>query len=153
MKPLYSKLTILAMMIAALSFTACGSDDDDEIVSSPDSYILGTWRAFKGEVFYDGESGVVDIDKTGANSASYMEFKFEKDNKLTAWWWVQDDNNLSHWTEGGGTYIVKGNVVTITDTNGDKMDLLFNSKDRTLMLRSAPVLYGKVATVNIYFRK
>ena len=55
MKQLYSKLTILAMMIAALSFTACGSDDDDEIVPSPDSYILGTWRAFKGEVFYDGE--------------------------------------------------------------------------------------------------
>ena len=97
--------------------------------------------------------GVVDIDKTGANSASYMEFKFEKDNKLTAWWWVQDDNNLSHWTEGAGTYLVKGTIVTITDINGDTMDLLFNSKDRTLMFRIATVVNGIAVTTNIYFRK
>jgi len=153
MKKSCSTLTILATMIAVLSFTACSSEDKDEIVSSPESYIIGTWRAFKGEAFYNGESKVLDIDKTGANSASYMEFKFEKGNKVTAWWWAQDNNNISHWIEGAGTYLIKGSIVTITDINGDKMDLLFDSKDRTLMFRSTPVVNGIVVTTNLYFRK
>ena len=153
MKKLYSSLMILATMIAGLNFTACGGEDEDEIVSSPENYIVGTWRAFKGEVFYNGERTAVDIDKTGANSSSYMEFKFENGNKITAWWWAQDNNNISHWTEGEGTYLIKGTVVTITDTNGDTMDLLYDSKDRTLMLRGTPVVNGIVVTTNIYFRK
>ena len=153
MKKLYSTLPILATMIAVLSFTACGSEDKDEIVSSPDSYIIGTWRSFKGEVFYNGEKTVLDIDKTGANSGSYMEIKFENGNKVTAWWWAQDNNNISHWTEGNGTYLIKGTIITITDTNGDTMDLLYDSKDRTLMLRSTPVVDGIVFTTNIYFKK
>ena len=144
MKKLYSTLPILATIIAVLSFTACGSNDEDEIMSSPDSYIVGTWRSFKGEVFYNGEKTVLDIDKTGANSGSYMEIKFENGNKVTAWWWAQDNNNISHWTEGTGTYLIKGTVVTITDTNGDTMDLLYDSKDRTLMLRSTPVVDGNL---------
>ena len=67
-----------------------------------------------------------------------MEFKFEKGNKVTGWWWAQDSYNLSHWTEGSGTYIIKSNVVTITDVNGDTVDLIYNSNDETLMLRSTP---------------
>ena len=31
MKKLYSTITMLAMMVAALSLTACGGSDDDEI--------------------------------------------------------------------------------------------------------------------------
>lgn len=155
MKKLYSTLTILATMIAVLSFPSCSSNDEDENedVSSLNSIIIGTWRSFKGEVFYNGERTVLDIDKTGGNSGSYMEIKFESGNKLTAWWWAQDNHNISHWTEGGGTYLIKGTVVTITDTNGETMDLLYDSKDRTLMLRGTPVLNGIVATTNIYFRK
>ena len=122
---------LLPMMVA------CGSDDKEDIVTSPDSFIIGTWHSFKGEVFSNGE----------------MEFKFEKGNKVTGWWWAQDSYNLSHWTEGSGTYIIKSNVVTITDVNGDTVDLIYNSNDETLMLRSTPNVNGEYVTTNIYFKK
>ena len=138
---------LLPMMVA------CGSDDKEDIVTSPDSFIIGTWHSFKGEVFSNGESTIVMIDKSGAASGAYMEFKFEKGNKVTGWWWAQDSYNLSHWTEGSGTYIIKSNVVTITDVNGDTVDLIYNSNDETLMLRSTPNVNGEYVTTNIYFKK
>ena len=42
---------LLPMMVA------CGSDDKEDIVTSPDSFIIGTWHSFKGEVFSNGEIG------------------------------------------------------------------------------------------------
>lgn len=35
MKKVYSTITVLAMIVAALSFTSCGGDDDDEGGTSP----------------------------------------------------------------------------------------------------------------------
>lgn len=60
MKKIYSTLTMLAMMVAALSFTACG-DDDDEIDN-------GGGKGKKtlkidGESFYCGSSSCVEQTK------------------------------------------------------------------------------------------
>ena len=53
MKKLYSTIMMLAMMVAALSFTACGGDDD----ALGDSSIYGTWKSVSAEGWlpqYDG---------------------------------------------------------------------------------------------------
>lgn len=144
---------MLFMTLSLLLIMACGDDDEVDVINSPDSYIIGTWHSFKGEAFYNGQSTIVSIEKTGAYSSSYMEFKFDKGNKMTGWWWSQDQYNLSHWTEGYGTYIIKNNIITITDTEGDSVDLLYNSKDKTLMLRSMSIVNGEYITINIYFEK
>lgn len=39
MKKIYSTIMMLAMMVTALSFTACGSDDDED---TPEVSICGT---------------------------------------------------------------------------------------------------------------
>lgn len=144
---------VLFLTLSLPMMVACGGDDEDDIINSPDNYIIGTWHSFKGEAFYRGESSVVAIEKKGAYSSAYMEFKFENGNKCTGWWWAQDEYNLSHWTEGYGTYVIKNNIITITDTGGDTVDLLYDSKDKTLMLRSMTVIDGEYITTNIYFKK
>ena len=40
MKKIYSTIMVLAMMVAALGFTACGGDDDDV---PPTTSIVGVW--------------------------------------------------------------------------------------------------------------
>ena len=42
MKKLYSTVMMLAMMVAALSFTACGGDD--EVDNGGDASIVGMWE-------------------------------------------------------------------------------------------------------------
>ena len=42
MKKLYSTIMMLAMMVAALSFTACGGDNDDDNDNS--TLIVGVWE-------------------------------------------------------------------------------------------------------------
>ena len=55
MKKLYSTIMLLAMMVAALSLTACSSSDDDDIGYSP---LVGTWQGVAGEGwgFYSDEA-------------------------------------------------------------------------------------------------
>ena len=43
MRKIYSTVMMLAMMVAALSFTACGGDDD-EIDNGGDASIVGMWE-------------------------------------------------------------------------------------------------------------
>ena len=50
---------LLAMMVTAITFTACGSDDDeDNIVSS--SELVGTWDMLTITSYYSGESPEVE---------------------------------------------------------------------------------------------
>ena len=48
MKKLYSSIMVFAMMIAALGFTACSSDDDSEDGYNSSS-LVGTWELVSGE--------------------------------------------------------------------------------------------------------
>lgn len=53
MKKIYSTIMMLAMMVAALSFTSCGGDDDDEGGESS-SALVGTWELVSSR-FYSSD--------------------------------------------------------------------------------------------------
>ena len=52
MKKYYSKLMMLALIFAALSFTACGGSDDDEKDSGGSSELVGTWDIVSNIHYY-----------------------------------------------------------------------------------------------------
>lgn len=132
--------------------TACSSDDDD--IFSIDSYIIGFWHSYKAIGYTEtSESATFDIDKTGPYSAAYWELTFSKDNKMKLCGWLQDDNGISHWVEDLGTYSIKDNIVTITDSEGGTVDLLFDYNAKTLMIRTVTTVDGRQITVNIYLKK
>jgi len=86
MKKYYSVLVMLAMMVAALSFTACGGSDDEEDGggNASSSGLIGSWELVSTTDYYNGqventEAGdeywVITADKitihsTGPKSAS-----------------------------------------------------------------------------------
>jgi len=73
MKKLYSVMMVLAFMVAALGFTACGDDDEkgggnNEIVNR----LIGTWT-------YNSDVLIMKSDRTGSYSGTYKpsgNFKF-----------------------------------------------------------------------------
>lgn len=146
----------LSMMLAVMILpfmAACSSSDDDDPVLL-ESYIIGTWHTYKASGYGNSQSVEIDITKTGEYSAAYEEVVFEKGNKVTIKSWVLDKNGITHWTETPCTYTVKGDIVTITDPNGESGDLVFDAKEKTLLLKSTIVnSYGIQIFMNIYFRK
>ena len=64
MKKVYSTITMLSMMVAALSFTACGGDDDDVDNGGGDVSIVGVWEC----TYFD-----FDSDYPGINADSNMQ--------------------------------------------------------------------------------
>jgi hypothetical protein len=144
-------LWMLALIMMPLMVACSGSDDDVEV--SLDTYIIGLWHSYEGNVYYNGESKTASIDKTGQFSQSYIEIQFSNNKKATIWGWVQDEYGLSHWTEETDTYTIKGNTVTLYDENEASVDLLFDRSNKTLMIRGVQMVDGKQATVNIYLKK
>lgn len=71
MKKLYSIITILAMMVAALSLTACGGDDDENGVDGGGSSTSSTFTIIYddgGEQVFTYDSDIdIDIQSLGAN--------------------------------------------------------------------------------------
>ena len=65
MKKLYSTVMVLAMMVAALSLTACGGDDDDiDNGGGNSSALVGTWDAVSSR-FYNDEGWEETERETG----------------------------------------------------------------------------------------
>ena len=64
MKKLYSTIMMLALMVAALGFTACGGDDDEIDNGGGSSVLVGTWDAVSSR-FYNDEGWEVVEDETG----------------------------------------------------------------------------------------
>ena len=61
MKKYYSAMIMFAMMVAALSFTACGgSDDEDDEGGTSSSELVGTWDLETVENFFKGEATGTD---------------------------------------------------------------------------------------------
>lgn len=50
---------LLAMMVTAITFTACGSDDDEDNIGSS-SELVGTWDMLTITSYYSGESPEVE---------------------------------------------------------------------------------------------
>lgn len=136
---------ILSVLLSAIS--ACSSDDDDPV--DLNSYIVGTWRSYKGTVYYLGETSNVQIDKTGAMSMAYFEINFKKDGSLTFGYW--DPVTPASWEEEPATYSIKGDMVTVIDSEGEKGDFVF--KDRNLYLTQTITQEGYPMTITIQLRK
>ena len=97
MKKFYSTIAMLAMMVAALSFTACGSDDD-EIDNGGDSNasIVGTWEL----ISFDVVKGSNYLDD-GLNTGDRIIFK---------------SDGTYYSTDGDrGIWKLNGNTLTISD--------------------------------------
>ena len=97
MKKFYSTITMFAMMVAALSFTACGSDDD-EIDNGGDSNasIVGTWEL----ISFDVVKGSNYLDD-GLNTGDRITFK---------------SDGTYYSTDGDrGIWKLNGNTLTISD--------------------------------------
>ena len=120
MKRIYSTLMMLAMMVAALSFTACGGDDDDEGAENT-SALVGTWDAVSSR-FYDddgweeteAESGywvftdktVTVYDEDDLFDGKTVKYKFDG-NKLTI-------SGMPIWTVitlNGSVMVLKADII------------------------------------------
>ena len=141
------KLIVIIMPLLA----ACSSDDDP---ISLNSYIVGTWHSFKISGYGNGQSVNLEISKTGDYSAAYSEMTFESGNKAVMRGWVTDKNGLSHWEEDACTYTINGDIVIVKDSKGGTADLVFDGKDRTLLLKGSTINPdGMLIYVNIYYTK
>lgn len=136
---------LLAMLLPVVS--SCSSDDDDPVDLK--TYIVGTWSSYKGTVYYLGQTTDVTVDKTGAMSVAYFEMTFRADGSMTIGFW--DPEVAASWVEEPATYTVKGDIVTIIDSDGEKGDLVF--KDRNLYLKITEMYEGYPMTVNILMKK
>ena len=103
MKKVYSTITMLAMMVAALSFTACGGDDD-EIDNGGDASIVGEWECTN-----------LDLDKN--TSGLYVEsrinigdrVRFQSDGTIYAHF-SDGESDTGRWSLRGKTLIIDGGV-------------------------------------------
>ena len=143
---------MIVLLFTALSFNACSSDNDDEIVSL-ESYIKGKWRSYKAVVSANNESVEVEVTKTGQYSAFYWEITFKEGNKVETSYYQEDSNGNSRWLTETNNYSVKGDVVTVYDSE-NAIDFIFDQRSKTMYMRAA----GQVenigyTTVFIHIRK
>ena len=115
MKKIYSMMMMLAMMVAALNFTACGSDDDNENEGGS-SALIGKWDVVQTVHYYDSESEVDD------GNGAYWEFTA---NKLT----VHDSKDLMNgkpcdYTYSNGKLSITGmSIYNVIELTSEKMVL------------------------------
>ena len=84
MKKVYSTIMMLAMMVAALGFTACGSDDEDDEVS--EASIVGVWECTAFD--YHSISGDDDVDegiKVGEKIYFHSDGTFSESGDQGTW--------------------------------------------------------------------
>lgn len=140
---------MMLLLLVALSFNACG-DDEEEI--SIDTYLRGKWHTYKAVISAQNQSVDIDVSKTGQYSQLYREVVFKDGNKVDMSCYIED-NYASRWETETGTYFVKGNVVTIYDEESS-IDFFFDPHEKNMYMRVA----GEVesigyTTVFLYFRK
>ena len=99
MKKVYSTVMMLAMMVAALSLTACGSDDDVDN-GGGDVSIVGVWEC----TYFD-----LDTDYPSMNADSNMQIGdrvcFKSDGTYEA--------NYKNGETETGRWSLKGNTLTV----------------------------------------
>ena len=109
MKKLYSTMMMLAMIVAALGFNACGGDSDDEEEGNHNSSsIVGTWQSSSAEgwLFEDG-------DETG-DEGDYIQFKkdgtfvhinFDESEIESGEWKLNNERLVLHYNDDGTTLV------------------------------------------------
>ena len=94
MKKVYSTVMMLAMMVAALSLTACGGDDDEIDNGGGDVSIVGTWEC----TYFESNTDYPEMFETNIHVGTRV--CFEPDG--------------TYYTEYGetGRWSLKGNTLT-----------------------------------------
>lgn len=97
---------LLAMMVAALSLTACGGDDEDDI-NGNNSYIVGTWSVTSGQGWGDYTGDEEPEYVQFKSNGTYINVQFDDGLYITKGTWTATDTELiMKETEGNikGTY-------------------------------------------------
>lgn len=149
---IYWSMILLAVLFVPV-LSSCGDDEDELSGSSLDSYIIGTWRSYKATVTAYGETETISVSKTGDNSAMYMECEVRKGGSAVYKFWQTDANGMTHWTEEPLQYTVKGDIVTMTDSNGEAADLLFDQSSRDMIIQMNLFQDGTSYAVKLFFKK
>ena len=143
----------MTLMLMAVPFLAgCSSSDGDE-GGSLSTNIVGTWQSYKAIAYANGEERSVDIEKTGDTSVLYYEFSFEKDGTGKLMLWQADAYGNNQWVGWEYTYTINGEFVTVKDTLGNVLDLVYESKSGSLVLRINRVEDGMQFSINLYLKK
>jgi hypothetical protein len=130
MKKLYSTIMMLAMMVAALSLTACGcSDDEDDGGNGNSSSLVGTWDIVRAVYYVEGEEPEYE-----SGNGAYWVFTA---NKLT----VHDSEDLMNGKSVDYTY--RGNKLNIV---GFPLYTVTEFTSSKLVIRSEEI-YGSYNTV------
>ena len=149
---------MLVTMMATM-FAGCSKDDDNSgNISNLNSYIIGTWRAYKCTIYaqggaYNGQSADINIGKTGQYSDFYFECTFQEGGRIKTGNFKKDENGASRWFEDSGSYSINGDIVTIRDNEGEADDLVFSEKDKTLCFQMTKTEDGVPYKVILYMKK
>lgn len=147
---------LMALMIAA--FASCSKDDDNEDFNL-NTYIVGTWHSYKITVYvqggqYSGQSVDAEISKTGQYSESYVELTFKEGGQARMGAYKKNDNGVMNWYEENGTYYISGDVVTITDNNGEDDNVVFDTRSKNLCIQGTGVTENGIPyKVTAYLKK
>lgn len=147
----------MLMVMMATVFKGCSKDNDSSSFELR-NYIIGTWHSYKATVYvqggaYSGKSAEATINKTGQYSEAYFEFAFQDTSRVKFGLFRQEENGLSHWVEGYGTYSINGDIVTVRIAEGETLDLIFNEKDKTLCIQIKTIQDGIPLKMIIYLKK
>ena len=99
MKKLYSTIMLLAMMVAALSLTACGDDDDEGDEIDDKTSIIGVWECVSTDY---GEWGDYLEDETKVGDLIY----FNADGTYKE---VGHNNDSGRWSLNGNKLNMRSN--------------------------------------------
>lgn len=144
-------LLLVAIFIPVMS--SCGDDEEELSGSALESYIIGNWHSYKATVTAYGESNTVTVSKTGDYSALYMECTVESGGNATYRYWMTDNNGMTHWTEEQVRYIVRGDIVTLTDSDGESADLTYEPSSRNMIMQMNFTEDGISYSTKLYFKK
>ena len=158
MKQLKNLSIFMLVALMAATFASCSKDDDNADFDL-NSYIVGTWHSYKAVGYvqggpYYGQSYELQIEKTGQWAEAYIECNFFEGNKVIENVFKKDENGVLHWEEEQDVYVVKGNVVTITDVEGISEELMFDTKDKTLCFQAVATNdEGIPVKLSVYLKK
>ena len=158
MKQLKNLSIFMLVALMAATFASCSKDDDNADFDLS-RYIVGTWHSYKATVYvtggeYSGISQDVEISKTGQFSQSYLEFTFQDGGRVRMGAFKKEDNGVMNWYEEIGTYHVSGDVVTLTDTDGTSLAIVFDTKDKSLCFQGAGINDSGIPyKASIYMKK
>ena len=134
MKRFYSMVTMLAVVVAALGFTACGGSDDDE-VGNDNAPIVGIWECTQ----YYCDTDIPElIGDEGMQRGSIVSFK--------------SDGIYSTDYDEDGRWSLKGNTLTLI--KGNNFGVPFEYEVKSLTSTSLEISIDlKIAKVTYKFKR